>query len=88
MSSTYWPTVLVFLGGNLGFLGLFYCYRRGQRQLEADEYAAHDMEMLRLQRIQDRSREAFGSNQSPRPGRMSQEQLAQLLVSGVSNLDA
>jgi hypothetical protein len=86
MSTTYWPTVLVFLGGNLGFLSLYYCYRRGQRQLEADA-AAHDMEVLRQQQIlQDRSREAFGSHQHNRRRGMSQAELAQLLVSGVSNL--
>jgi hypothetical protein len=75
---TYLPSILLFLASDCGIVALYCCYRRGQRRMVADE--AHERELMRQQ--------ALDASDAEQNRKVTKENLAHLLVAGVSTIVA
>jgi hypothetical protein len=78
--SSHWPSLLLFLVGNIGIVTMCYCRRRIKRKRQAEQ------ERLAAARIVEaiRNRQKVRSGSAEQTPRERKERLAHLLVSGVS----
>jgi hypothetical protein len=80
--SSYWRSLVVFLVANTGIVCLYFCYRRGQRQLEAEQERIADARIAEA--IRNRQ-QLVPSGSAGQTSQERKERLAHLLVSGVSS---